>query len=414
MRYFIIALTASFFVCTNAVAQTVVFQNANILTGGSQSEMGNSSIVMTDGKIVSVGETGQTPRDAMIVDLQGATVTPGLVVASTVLGAVEVSSRANANDSSGATNVLSAGVDVQYAVNPRSSLLPVARGGGVTRAFVTPSNASNGPGQLRFGGQPAIIHTGEGADIVVNSNLGVTLNLNDSELGRGALYAQLKAVLADVRLYAKRPASFRDGELKARDWARADLVALTPIVTGKKPLVVSVDRASDISTILKISSAEKIKLILMGAAEGWMVADEIAAANAPVILDPSDNLPRNFNKLGATLENAARLSNAGVKIAIIGPRAGHDARLVRYYAGVAVSHGLPHHEALEAITVNPARIWGEQEFGEIAVGQDADIAVWSGDPFEPLTELTALYIRGEQQSLENRQTALRDKYMSAE
>ncbi|MEX6634517.1 amidohydrolase family protein [Hyphococcus lacteus] len=414
MRYCFSAFVSSVCLFGAAVAQPLLLQNATIFTGGPEAELKTGSIVIEDETITAVGAELRVPNGARIVDLKGAIVTPGLVVANTTLGAVEVNAGANANDGSGAKSTLTSGVDLQYAINPQSSLLPVARSGGVTRAFVTPTSSGRDPSGLKFGGQSVSINTGGGLKVIDVSQLGVTLNLSDKNIGRGALFVQLKSAFADVRLYAKRASALNNGELNANDWTQADLNALVPIVRGEKPLIVSVDRASDILNIIQLSKDEKIQIILSRANEGWVVADQIAAADIPVILDPTDNLPQSFDRLASSFKNAVRLVDAGVKIAIIGPRAGHDARLLRYHAGIAVSHGLSRQAALEAITINPARIWGQENYGAIAVGQKADIAIWSGDPFEPLTDLVALYVNGEEQSLENRQSILRDKYLSAD
>jgi imidazolonepropionase-like amidohydrolase len=242
---------------------------------------------------------------------------------------------------------------------------------------------------------------------------GVVWSLGAAESGRGAAFVQFQAELEDVRQYGRRPAAFRQGELLARDWSEADLKALLPVVEGRTPLAASVDRASDIVALLDVAAEQKLRLILVGASEGWLAAEKIAGSGIPVILDVTENLPSNFDQIGATLENARRLNEAGVTIVIQGKRSGHEAGQLRYFAGLAVAHGLPYAAALKAVTVNPARVWGEKNFGALAVGQDADIAIWEGDPFEPLTDLSALYIRGERQSLRSRQNMLEEKYIGA-
>lgn len=198
-----------------------------------------------------------------------------------------------------------------------------------------------------------------------------------------------------------------------KNWTRADLDALAPVARGEAPLIIEVDRASDISQMLKIGKALNLKMVLVGAAEGWVVADEIAAADASVVLNPIDNLPSNFDQVRASIENATRLNAAGVKLALTSNRDGHDVRLTRYHAGMAVAHGLPYDAAIKAITINPARMFGDTTGGEIAVGQDADIAVWSGDPLQPLTDLVVLYVRGEAQPKTDRLTVLRKKYVKS-
>jgi imidazolonepropionase-like amidohydrolase len=142
------------------------------------------------------------------------------------------------------------------------------------------------------------------------------------------------------------------------------------------------------------------------------VADQIAAAGVPVILDPLTDLPSRFETQGSTMENAARLQRAGVQIAIAGDRTGHYARQIRYNAGNAVANGLPWNEALKAITINPARIFGVGDrFGSLEVGKDADVVIWNGDPLEPMTQPVAVFIRGVEQPMTSRQIELRDRYM---
>ncbi len=390
------------------VAEVTLFSNAKIPAAGGLAEFEMASILVDGNRIIAVGQTVQAPKNARIVDIQGQIVTPGLVLANTNLGTVEISSRADANDGFSRAAALSAGLDTQFAVNTASSTLPVARTGGVSRAFVV-QWGRGASGQLRFGSQIAMIRTGQ--EVLAGIHLGVPLSFDDSDMGRAAVVVQLREVLRDVRRYSKRHSDFEKGLLKTRDWSRADLEALICVVEATCPLVLQLDRASDIEQALSLAKQDKIKIILVGAAEAWRVAEKIAQADVPVILNPTDNLPSNFDKIAASFDNVKVLAEAGVSIAIVGPASGHDARLVRYYAGLAVAHGLPYDKALAAITVNPARMWGETEFGQIAVGQEADLAVWSGDPLEPLTELRALYIGGVLQSPSNRQDLLRDRYV---
>jgi imidazolonepropionase-like amidohydrolase len=181
------------------------------------------------------------------------------------------------------------------------------------------------------------------------------------------------------------------------------------------PLVVSVSRASDIRNILKVARDERIRIIIEAGEEAHLVARELAAANVPVILNPTADLPSRFETQGVSLENAARLQRAGVLVAIAGDRTGHYARQTRYNAGIAVTNGLPMAEALKAITINPARIYGvDDRFGSLEVGKDGDFVVWDGDPFEPLTQPTAVVIQGRSQPMRSRQLDLRDRYMGAD
>ena len=407
------SLCVAAFVTLPLQAQTLVLEHAKVLTASSAGELEDASIVIENGKIAAVGKAVTVPAGADIIDMTGRVITPGLVAANTTLGVVEVNDRANANDSSAKTSDLSASVEIQYAVNPASTLIPVARNGGISRAIVTPGLGRGSLEKLSFGGQAAVIDTGAGQDPIILPHAGVTLNLRGVKTGRAAVFPMLKALLEDAATYAEKETPGDMSGLTQKNWTLADLEALAPVARGEAPLIIEVDRASDISQMLKIGKALNLKMVLVGAAEGWAVADEIADADASVVLNPIDNLPSNFDQVQASIENATRLNAAGVKLALTSNRDGHDVRLTRYHAGMAVANGLPYEDAIKAITVNPARMFGDTTAGEIAVGQDADIAVWSGDPLQPLTDLVVLYIGGEAQPKADRQIILREKYMKS-
>jgi imidazolonepropionase-like amidohydrolase len=196
--------------------------------------------------------------------------------------------------------------------------------------------------------------------------------------------------------------------------SRSDVEALVPVVEGREPLLVEVDRASDILNILDVSERLRLKVILSGAAEGWMVADRIAAAGVPVVLDGEENQAFDFEGLNAAYENPAILQKAGVLIAFK-PSVARIVFLIRtprFIAGRAVRFGLTREDALAAVTINPARIFGfDDRFGSIAPGKDADLVLWSGDPLETTTVARAVFVRGIEQPLTARNRALRDRYI---
>jgi imidazolonepropionase-like amidohydrolase len=151
--------------------------------------------------------------------------------------------------------------------------------------------------------------------------------------------------------------------------------------------------------------------VIAGGAEAWVVARELAAAGVPVILNPLDDLPADFDRLGASLENAARLHQAGVRIAFTAPDT-EFTRNIRQFAGNAVAHGLPWDAALAAITSTPADLFGVGAIrGRIVIGHPADLVLWSGDPLEVTTLADREWIDGRAIELRSRQTELRDRYM---
>ena len=415
-----------------AVAQdAVAIVGGRVLTGTSVIE--NGVVVIRDGRIVSVG-AGSAPAGARVIDAAGKVVAPGFVAVDSGLAGSEVGSVGGSNELRNASNTLSAAFDVSYGLDPWSFTLPVARLGGVTRAVVVPQHPGSSGGHVHeedtagagdggfqtpglFAGQAAVIRLAQGGDILVKPRVAMVAPFGEAGAdiaggARGAEFVLFKETLAEVRLYARNKAAYDRAALRDLSLSRADLEALIPVANGAMPLVVTVHRASDIQQVLRLAGEEGVKIILDGAEEGWLVADRIAAANVPVLLNPTDNLPNDFEMRAARMENAAALNAAGVTIAIKGNEGStHRAREARYNAGNAVSHGLPYDAAIAALTVNPARIFGMAgQFGQIAPGAAGDVVVWSGDPLEPLSQPSAVFVGGVEQPLESRALLLRDRY----
>lgn len=181
-------------------------------------------------------------------------------------------------------------------------------------------------------------------------------------------------------------------------------------------IVVGVDRAADILRVLEIARRENLNLILTGAAEGWKVAGQLAAAKAPVLVDALEDLPGSFDSLGARLENAARLHAAGVAVGFSQRGdASHNARKIRQLAGNAVAYGLPWEAGLAGLTSVPARALGlDDRLGSIEPGKLADLVLWSGDPLEVITVARRVWMEGRPMPMRSRQTDLRDRYLRAE
>jgi imidazolonepropionase-like amidohydrolase len=224
---------------------------------------------------------------------------------------------------------------------------------------------------------------------------------------------RLREVFQDALDYAENRAAFAAGERREYALSRLDLEALLPVVRGEIPLVLTVDRASDILTALRLKEEYDLELVLSGVAEGWMVAEDIAAAGVPVMTNAASNLP-TFEALGACYENVARMEEAGV-VVVLSSFDGYNVRNLKQEAGFAVSYGMPHDAALRSVTLTPAEVWGvADEVGSLEPGKAGDVVVWSGDPFELLTSVEHVFINGEEISYESRQRALFEKYRSLE
>lgn len=415
-----------------AMAETVAIINARIHTVGPQGEIANGTIVITDSRIAAVGANVRPPAGARIIDAQGGVVTPGFFATGSQLGGVEVN--AVGDDMQVNNPDISAAFDIQYGLDPTSTLLPVARLGGITRAIVMPQpgggggNAHRDDGQADFAGsgpesvshalfagQAAVIQVG-GMELLVRPKVGMVVPFGDAGAriaggARGAEIVALKALFADVRDFARNRDAVRRGQYREMSLSIADLEALVPVVEGRMPIIAQVHKAADIRALLRLAREEGVKLIIEGGAEAWMVADELASARVPVLLYPQTNLPGSFEQLNATLENAARLERARVVVAIESADGAHRARETRYNAGIAVANGMSYQGALQAITLNPAAIFGVGDrVGSLEVGKDADVVVWTGDPFEPLSQPTAVFIRGQQYPLTSRGIELTRRY----
>jgi imidazolonepropionase-like amidohydrolase len=396
-----------------AAAETIAITGAKVHTLGPQGTIENGTVVIQDGRIAAVGAGLAVPAGARQVDAAGKVVTPGLFDSFSRIGLVEVGAVGGSRDYAVEDDRITAAFDVADGLNPRSSLIGVNRIEGLTRAVVFPA-----PGESLIAGRAAVIQLG-GGDLLVKTPaaLFAVLGEHGSELSggsRAAALLRLREAFQDARDWAENRAAFERGERRSYALSRLDLEALAPVVRGELPLVLQARRASDVEAALRLAREWNLKLILAGAHEAWRVADQIAAAGVPVLVNPLDNLPGSFESLGATLENAARLHRAGVTVAFASGES-HNARNLRQAAGNAVAYGLPWDAALAAMTAVPARLWGVADrYGTLEPGKDADVVIWDGDPLEVTTFADAVFIRGVEVPMESRQTRLRDRYRNLE
>jgi hypothetical protein len=301
--------------------------------------------------------------------------------------------------------------DVTPAFNPESVVLGVARLGGITFAMIsaTAEPGGKGPGGTIIAGQGAVAQL-DGNIVPGTHALFIDVGGDASALSggsRAAEYMLLDQAIGEVR----SPKSLLPND--QRLLTPAGRQTLQQYLDGHGLVVFDADRASDIRQVIALARREKLHAVIKGGSEAWRVAPELAAAHIPVVLDPLQDLPESFDIVGATLENAAKLNRAGVKIAFsLGDPQPHNIRKVRQTAGIAVAHGLPWEAALAALTSNPAEIFGVAgRDGTIARGHPADLVLWSADPLEVTSLAQRVFIEGQSQPMQSRQTLLRDRYL---
>jgi imidazolonepropionase-like amidohydrolase len=396
-----------------AAAPAILIKHGHVYTVGAAGTLADGDVLIQSGKIVQVGANIAAPAGATVIDAHGKPVTPGLMASWTQLGIEEVQLVSETNDTTPNQALDSAAFDVADALNPSSTLIPVARIAGVTRSLTAPVDCGD-----VFCGTAAVIHLGDGPDLIVRKQAGVLVELEPNggehqSNSRPDIWVKFRETLDDAREYwAQRASYHRPGGARDQRSIRVDLDALGPVIQGQEPLIVHVERAATIRQILQYTQANKLKLIVVGGGEAWQVAKELAAAHVPVVIDNDLNLPASFSDLGATLKGAARLDAAGVTVAFQpqNDAPAHYARTLTQIAGNAVANGMSWDHALAAITRNPAAIWGiDSGYGTLEAGKDADVVIWDGDPLN-LSTPTAVFIKGANIALVSRQTKLRDRY----
>jgi imidazolonepropionase-like amidohydrolase len=410
---------------TPALAQTIAITGGTVALGDGSEPIEGGTVVIRDGRIVAAGRGVATPAGAQIVDATGKWVTPGLIAGFSRVGLIEVDAVDSTNDAVARNTPFSAALDVAPAINPRAAAIGVSRASGVTRAVVAPATSRS-----IFAGQGAVIDLGADMQPITRARAFQFVEFGEtgaSEAGgsRAATFTLFRNALREAREVGaaeriggsgggtRRPnaADQRDFQLEevpdpnspllGADVDRSDDVLLTrfdaaalvPVLNGRQLLLVHVERASDILQVLGLKREfPNLRLALVGATEGWTVAQAIAAARVPVIASALVDLPASFEQLAATQSNFARLRAAGVPVSI-GMINDDEARMIRnsrQYAGNLVAlakvpgaSGLTWGQALEAITSGPAEAMGMGgEIGSLGAGRRADVVIWDGDPLE--------------------------------
>jgi imidazolonepropionase-like amidohydrolase len=412
---FIFAACTAFAIVAPAHAQTVA------ITGGtvypvSGPAIQNGTVLMRDGKIVAVGADVAVPAGAQRIDASGKIVTPGFIDASTTLGLVEIGGEPETRDANAkGTDAIAASFRAWDGLNSESVNWAPARNEGITSAVVLPS------GGLIAGGAAMVdLVDGSATQMIRHAPVAMVGQIDNprgAETGaRGELIGKLRNLIEDVKFYQAHKADYDRSASRSLSAPRADLEAMIPVVEGKLPLAIDANRVDDIEGALRLAKEYNLKIMIMGGAEAWLAASDLAAAHVPVVAGAMNNIPSSFQTLNQRQENLGILSKAGVPVAIIGNNGDGDEELfnvrnVKYEAGNAVSYGMTHDAALRAVTLTPAEMFGVADHvGSLQPGRDANVVIWSGDPFEFSTRAEHVYIHGRDVIAPSRQDMLTQRY----
>jgi len=406
-----------------ASAQTTAITGATVHTVGPAGTLENATIVIENGRIAEVAAGIDVPDGSILIDASGKIVTPGLFSAMGQLGLSEVGAVAGTNDAVQRGDDFSAGFDVADAYNRRSVLIPITRIDGITRALIAPRASwpdEQGNSSRVLSGLGSVVQLGDSGDYLTKRGAAVIANLGETGSAvaagsRAAAIQELRAALADALDYRQNTAASDRGDWRESSVSRTDLDALISVLEGERSMVFNANRASDIELVIGLATEFGISAIIDGAAEAWMLADELAAADVAVIIDGTANLPGNFDRINARLESGGILAVAGVQVVFGAGAQTHQARNITQSAGNAVANGMDWDDALAAITLAPAEMYGvAAEVGSIEAGKAADLVIWGADPLELTSYPEQVLINGESIPMQSRQTLLRDRYLQTD
>jgi imidazolonepropionase-like amidohydrolase len=395
---------------TAATAQDILIRGATVYTATSKGTLTNTDVLIRDGKIQSIGSGLAAGSDAVSIDAKGRALTPGMFAGLSTIGVQEVSQEATTDDASLGLGAPAYEMqwrpefDVSTAYNARSVLVPVTRIEGMTWTVLTPGTAESGN---FLAGQGAAVTLDGRQDAVLSGSRSLFINLGGEMNSHSGGSRAAQWMLLEQAVHESRTGDTGDKTLM-HPLGRE--VFARYLAGGR--VIFNVDRAGDIVKTLAVAKRYGIKPVIAGGAEAWVVADQLAAAKVPVIVDALANLPNTFDSIGSRLDNAALLNKAGVKITFTQFGDSHNARKVRQTAGNAVAHGMPKEAAIAALTSDAADIFGlGATRGRIAAGQVADVVLWSGDPLDVTSVADNVWIAGRAVEMRSRQLELRDRYL---
>ena len=386
-------------IAPSAFADSVLVTNANLMSMGPLGTRHGVSVLIEDDVIADIGTNITTAADT-VIDANGAFVTPALFAGATATGLVEVNAvRESADGSMGDTkdNTVQVGFDVRDAYSPLSSVVGVTRVEGFGYSLLMASG-----GQYSVAGRGSLVdfdggfESFDGSDVLFIDVGGYAADKVGGS--RAAHWMLLDGIMADLkRRSSEREYLSQSGKEHLKE------------LTKNGVFVFSANRAADIRKVISFSNEYRLNSVITGGREAWLLADELAAADIPVMVNGLDNLPSNFDALGSRLDNAALLHDAGVQVLFTSGET-HNARKVRQGAGTAVAHGMPHEAAIEAMTTAPSRVFGGR-VRALEVGNRADMVIWSGDPLEVTSYATSVILKGEVTSMATRQSKLLERYL---
>ena len=398
-RYFLLCLLISAFLSYSVRAETLLITNGNVLIG-DDSPASQLDILVENGRIETVAEDLTSIEADRVIDANGRVVTPALFAGITAAGLSEIGMVYEAVDSR--LNELYTGLmhpefDVRRAYNPHSTVVPVTRVEGYGYSLLMAAF-----GDRTISGQGSLVRFDGGFDSFEGKTT-IYVNVDGysgNKIGgsRAAHWMLLESVFEEL--------SVDDEDLTL---ISASGKATLKAVRRNGLFVFRANRASDILQALRFSGEHNLNSIISGGQEAWIVRDELARAGVPVVLNALDNLPGSFDGLGARLDNAALLYEAGVTVLFTSGET-HNARKLRQVVGNAVANGLAYGAAVEAITSLPAEVFGGKP-RMIAQGLRADLVIWSGDPLDVNSAADQVIIGGVPDSMKSRQTQLLERYL---
>ena len=385
----------------NVSANSILIKSGQINDGLGNSFIGD--VLIVDEKIVEVGKFLNS-SSAKIIEAKGKPVTPGLISPISNIGVVEINALDVTNDDS--PDFFGPGFSVFNAFNPHSTLIPWNRSNGVTSSISTPGYSSQ-------------IFKGMGSFYLLDGDIDITGNADVAMYSRlgavGGSRAETIQIMESMFELALNRDELELEELLGTTFASSmdmqlqDIQALSRVVNREIPLVLEVNRATDILQALRLKNDYDLELVLMSVEEAPLVLDQILASGVSVIIDPMDNIPDSFDELASNIKLGGILSNAGIKVMFSTQRS-HNYHLMRQGAGNAVAHGMTYQAGISGMTSIVADVFNIQDRGSIKEGYFADIVIWSEDPLEPSAYPTTVIINGSEISLETRASRLTERY----